>query len=287
MRFGVFCEAEMNGYSKVSLLLVSNQQMQGERICREVTESSCNAIVKLAQCSSSKAALEKQECSIDCHLEASESSQRSEAKNQSTPGSVSFNAANWKALSINKLNSLLQKVVSRAWCAFGLRRVRRESFESSKSMIFFETVRDLARIHGGSLHKAALSWVCETRPFQPRARKRSIAPLLLEIPDRRFLGLESHAGMTLSAVLGFVTGRAIGEMERRRRGVDVLRFLRNIDASVPSALDVHLVMPNYGADEIDSIKIWLTQRPRFRVCYASATALPPNQIEKWVVTVTD
>jgi hypothetical protein len=42
------------------------------------------------------------------------------------------------------------------------------------------------------------------------------------------------------------TGRVIGELHRRHRSKEFLTFLRTIEANVPSALDVHLILDNYG-----------------------------------------
>ena len=42
------------------------------------------------------------------------------------------------------------------------------------------------------------------------------------------------------------TGNVIGELHRRHRAIEFRRFLDTIDAAVPDALDVHLILDNYG-----------------------------------------
>jgi hypothetical protein len=55
-----------------------------------------------------------------------------------------------------------------------------------------------------------------------------------------------HGTTTLFAALDIASGEVIGELHRRHRSSEFLQFLRTIEASVPAALDVHLVMDNYG-----------------------------------------
>lgn len=47
-----------------------------------------------------------------------------------------------------------------------------------------------------------------------------------------------HGTTTLFAALGIATGEVIGQLHRRHRGVEFIRFLRTIEASVPTVLDV-------------------------------------------------
>jgi hypothetical protein len=51
---------------------------------------------------------------------------------------------------------------------------------------------------------------------------------------------------TLFAALDIATGKVIGELHRRHRSSEFLKFLRTIEASVSTYLDIHLVMDNYG-----------------------------------------
>jgi hypothetical protein len=51
-----------------------------------------------------------------------------------------------------------------------------------------------------------------------------------------------HGTTTLFAALDIATGKVIGELHRRHRSSEFLKFLRTIEASVPTDLDIHLVM---------------------------------------------
>ena len=55
-----------------------------------------------------------------------------------------------------------------------------------------------------------------------------------------------HGTTTLFAPLDVATGSVIAECKRRHLHQEFLSFLRRIDKEVPTHLDVHLIVENYG-----------------------------------------
>jgi transposase len=78
----------------------------------------------------------------------------------------------------------------------------------------------------------------------------------------------------------------IGELHRRHRSAEFLRFLRTIEASVPPELDIHLVMDNYGTHKTPAIRSWFARNPRFHVHFTPTSASWLNQVERWFATLT-
>ena len=58
----------------------------------------------------------------------------------------------------------------------------------------------------------------------------------------------------MTAALDMASGKVIGELHRRHRATEFLQFLRTIDTNVPQALEVHLVMDNYGTHKTPSVQ---------------------------------
>jgi hypothetical protein len=81
-------------------------------------------------------------------------------------------------------------------------------------------------------------------------------PLAPGIPERRTHDYMRKGTTTPFAALDIATDEVIAEVHRRHCSSEFLRFLRTIEASVPSYLDVHLVMGNYGTHKTPSIKAW-------------------------------
>jgi hypothetical protein len=60
-------------------------------------------------------------------------------------------------------------------------------------------------------------------------------------------------------------GEVIGQLHRRHRSTEFLKFPRTIDANVPPQPDVHLVMDNYGTHKTPTVRAWFARHPRFHI----------------------
>jgi len=79
----------------------------------------------------------------------------------------------------------------------------------------------------------------------------------------------------------------IGECHRRHRSIEFRKFLDTIDAAVPPALDVHLIMDNYGTHKTALIRRWLAKRPRFHVHFTPTSASWINMVERFFAALTE
>ncbi len=79
----------------------------------------------------------------------------------------------------------------------------------------------------------------------------------------------------------------IGQTQRRHRSVEFRKFLDTIDASVPTDLDIHLVLDNYGTHKTALIQRWLAKRPRYHVHFTPTSASWLNQVEWWFALLTE
>nr|WP_244173322.1 transposase [Caballeronia temeraria] len=79
----------------------------------------------------------------------------------------------------------------------------------------------------------------------------------------------------------------IAEVHRRHRSSELLRFLRTIEASVPSYRDVRLVMDNYDTHKTPSVKACFARHSRFHVHFTPASASWLNQVERWFAALTE
>ncbi|MCX5544216.1 IS630 family transposase [Paraburkholderia sp. CNPSo 3076] len=189
--------------------------------------------------------------------------------------------------SMARYGHLSQTAVTRIWRAFGLPPHRQETFKLSGDPLFVEKVRDIVGLYLDPPLKAMVLCVDEKSQIQALDRTQPMLPLAPGIPERRTHDYMRLGTTTLFAALDIVTGEVIGEMHRRHRSGEFLRFLRTIDASVPAQLDVHLVMDNYGTHKTPSIKAWFARHPRFQVHFTPTSASWLNQVERWFATLTE
>jgi hypothetical protein len=112
-------------------------------------------------------------------------------------------------------------------------------------------VRDIVGLYLDQPLKAMAFCVDEKSQIQALDRTQPVLPLAPGISERCTYDYMRHGTTTLFAALDIATGEVIGELHRRHRSSE---FLRAVEANVPSALDVHFVMDNYGTHKMPTIK---------------------------------
>ena len=201
--------------------------------------------------------------------------------------SVPKNATHWSTRSMAREMGMSQTAVTRIWHAFGLQPHRQETFKLSTDPLFVDKVRDIVGLYLDPPTKALVLCVDEKSQIQALDRTQPILPLAPGIPERRTHDYMRHGTTTLFAALDIASGEVIGELHRRHRSSEFLQFLRTIDANVPAALDVHLVMDNYGTHKTPTVKEWFARHPRFHVHFTPTSASWINQVERWFATLTE
>ena len=198
-----------------------------------------------------------------------------------------MNATHWSTRTMAKQAKLSQSAVSRIWRAFGLQPHRQESFKLSTDPLFVEKTRDIVGLYIDPPVKAMVLCVDEKSQIQALDRTQPILPLAPGVAERRTHDYERHGTTTLFAALDIATGKVIGELHRRHRSGEFLKFLGTIEASVPTDLDIHLVMDNYGTHKTATIRNWFARHPRFQVHFTPTSASWLNHVERWFATLTE
>jgi transposase len=204
-----------------------------------------------------------------------------------TLNSLPHDATHWSTRSLAKKLGLSQSTVSRVWRAFGLQPHRVETFKLSTDPLFIDKVRDIVGLYLDPPLKAMVLSVDEKSQIQALDRTQPILPLAPGVPERRTHDYMRHGTTTLFAALDIATGKVIGELHRRHRGQEFLQFLRTIEANVPAALDVHLIMDNYGTHKTPKVRAWLARHPRLHVHFTPTSASWLNQVERWFALLSE
>jgi transposase len=63
--------------------------------------------------------------------------------------------------------------------------------------------------------------------------------------------------------------------------------LNTIDEQVPSHLDIHLVLDNYGSHKTPKVAAWFRRRPRYHLRFTPTSASWLNQVERWFAKITE
>ena len=129
--------------------------------------------------------------------------------------------------------------------------------------------------------------VDEKSQIQALDRTQPLLPMRPGQVERRSHDYVRHGTTSLFAALDATSGRVIGQLHRRHRAIEFRQFLDTIDAAVPAALDVHLILDNYGTHKTPLIHRWLARRPRFHLHFTPTSASWLNLVERWFAQLTE
>ncbi len=192
----------------------------------------------------------------------------------------------WTCRSIAGETKLSKSTVQRVWNAFGLQPHRQKHFKISTDPFFVEKVRDIVGLYLNPPDHAVVLCVDEKSQIQALDRTQPTLPLGLGYVEGVTHGYVRHGTTTLFAALDVASGRVLAKCKQRHRHQEFLQFLRDIEASIPKRLDVHLIVDNYATHKHPRVRRWLADRPRFHVHYTPTYSSWLNQVEIWFNIIT-
>lgn len=195
-------------------------------------------------------------------------------------------ATHWSTRGMAKQCGISQTTVSRIWNAFALQPHRVETFKLSKDPQFIEKVRDIVGLYLSPPERAVVLCVDEKSQIQALNRVEPILPMRPGIPERRSHDYQRNGTTSLFAALNMASGEVIGKCYRRHRAIEFKKFLEVIDKAVPSELEIHVVLDNYGTHKTALIHNWLARHPRFVLHFTPTSASWINLVERWFAEIT-
>ena len=200
--------------------------------------------------------------------------------------SMPANSSHWSTRLMAEKTGLSQTAIVRIWRAFGLQPHRVENFKFSKDPQFVEKVRDIVGLYLNPPDRAMVLCVDEKSQVQALNRTQLILPLGPGVPARQSHDYERHGVTSLFAAMDVASGVTISNCYRRHRQQEFLQFLHEIEANLPSGLDVHLVMDNYGTQKVEKVQRWLARHPRYHAHFTPTSASWLNLVERLFAEVT-
>src|SRR5918999_4155239 len=192
----------------------------------------------------------------------------------------------WSLRGMAKATGLSRMTISRILHAFGLQPHRTETFKLSPDPLLIEKVRDIVGLYMNPPEHAVVLCVDEKAQIQALDRTQPLLPMRPGQIERRTHDYRRHGTTSLFAALDVKVGKVLGQLHRRHRSIEFRKFLDAIDAAVPVALDVHLIMDNYGTHKTALIQRWLAKRPRFHVHFTPTYGSWLNLVERWFAELT-
>jgi transposase len=195
-------------------------------------------------------------------------------------------ATQWSTRRMAEVVGLSKATISRIWQTFGLQSHRVDTFKLSADPQFVEKVRDIVGLYLNPPNHAIVICLDEKSQVQALDRTRPLLPMRPGIPARPTHDYIRHGTTSLFAALNVATGKIIGRCHRRHRHQELLKFLNQIDATLPRKGEVHVVMDNYGTHKVLKVTRWFARHPRYHVHFTPTSASWLNQVERFFATIT-
>ena len=196
-------------------------------------------------------------------------------------------ATHWSCRTMARAQGISPATVQRIWQAHGLQPHRVRTFKLSRDRQFVDKLTDVVGLYLNPPDQAVVLCVDEKSQIQALDRTQPGLPLkkgrcgTMTHDDKR------NGTTTLFAALNVLEGTVIGHCVPRHRHQEFLQFLRRLDGEFPPALDLHLILDNYGTHTHPKVRRWLARHPRFHLHFTPTSASWLNLVERWFRELTD
>ncbi len=193
----------------------------------------------------------------------------------------------WSTRTMAAHAGLSHTTIGRIWRTFGLKPHVTQTFKISPDPQLIEKVRDVVGLYMHPPTNAVVFSFDEKSQIQALARAQPILPMDLGQPERRTHNYIRNGTLDLFAALNVVTGTVLARCKPQHRARDFVAFLREIEAHVEPALDIHLVLDNLSAHRAPVVHRWLLRHPRFHLHFTPTYASWLNLVERFFGLLTE
>lgn len=196
-------------------------------------------------------------------------------------------ATHWSVRTLAKIKGLSHMAVHRIWRTHGLKPHLVRTFKLSRDKHFVEKLRDVVGLYLNPPDQSLVLCVDEKSQIQALDRTQPGLPLKKGRCGTMTHDYKRNGTTTLFAALNVLEGKVIGYCLPRHRHQEFLKFLARVDRETPEALDVHLIMDNYGTHKHPRVQRWIKRHPRFHFHFTPTSSSWLNLVERWFREITN
>lgn len=190
-------------------------------------------------------------------------------------------ATHWSRCSMAERAGISPSAVGRIWRRHGLKPHLAETFKLSNDPKFVEKLEDVVGLYLSPPENAIVLSCDEKSSIQALDRTQPGLPLKKGRAETMTHDYKRHGTTTLFAALNTMTGEVLSQCAQQHRHQDWLRFLRQIERSVPEDKEVHIICDNYATHKHKKVKSWFARRPRFHLHFTPTSASWLNMVERF------
>ena len=187
----------------------------------------------------------------------------------------------WSTRTMAAKAGMSHTMIGRIWRTFGLKPHITQSFKMSPDPQLVDKIRDVVGLYMNPPNNAVVFSFDEKSQIQALERAQPILPMDIGQPERRTHNYIRNGTLDLFAALNVATGEVLARCKQQHRAQDFVAFLREIEASVAPALEVHVVLDNLSAHRAPVVHRWLLRHPRVQFHFTPTYASWLNLVERF------
>ena len=196
-------------------------------------------------------------------------------------------ATHWSCRTMAREVGASRSFVSRTWRANGLKPHLSRTFKLSTDPRFEEKLRDVVGLYLDPPENAAVFSFDEKSSIQALERTQPGLPMKKGRCGTMTHDYRRHGTTSLFAALNVASGEVVGRSFRRHRHQEALRFLKQVEKTVPPGQDVHVVLDNYATHKHEKVRKWVERKKRVHLHFTPTSASWLNLVERFFAQLTE
>jgi len=196
------------------------------------------------------------------------------------------NATHWSTRTMARATGISEASVRRIWRAHGLKPHLIKTFKLSNDPQFAEKLEDIVGLYLNPPEHALVLSLDEKSQIQALDRTQPGLPLKPGRGQTMTHDYKRNGTATLFAALNAADGEVYGLCQERHRHQEWLKFLRLLDQTLPSHLEIHGICDNYATHKHPKVQRWLERHPRFHMHFTPTSASWLNMVERFFRDLT-
>ena len=195
-------------------------------------------------------------------------------------------ATHWTGRAMAETVGLAVSTVQKIWAAHGPVPHRFRQFKLSRDPAFAEKVRDVIGLYVNPPDHAVVLSIDEKSQIQALDRTQPGLPMKKGRRATMTHDYKRHGTTTLFAALNILDGTVIGRNMRRHRHKEFIRFLNEVNRTLPSRREVHAIVDNYATHKHPKVRAWLARHPNWTFHFTPTSSSWLNAVEGFFATLT-
>ncbi len=198
-------------------------------------------------------------------------------------------STHWSTRTLAARVGIGKDAVAKIWADHNLKPWKVETFKVSNDPHFEDKLVDVVGLYLNPPARAVVFSFDEKTQCQALDRTQPSLPMKPGRAGTMTHDYKRNGTIDLFAAMNIATGEVLTDLRKGHTGADVLRFFKQIDASVPRGLGVHVVLDNLSAHSTPEITKWLAHkdRRRWHLHYTPTSSSWLNLVERWFKELTD